>query len=305
MTSSVLPGRRGASAAPGSQALRNGRRAVDRHLSRASEAGWCPVAATGVLLDAARPQVRRWRCGPDGAGWLWWFVDGGGTAFGALARPAALRRTRAGWRLDRPGDDLVQAAEHLGVPAVDLLFCRDRAHRSGLDCGIAHYGGAHCRGRKRAGVSVVPGLVAEYLAPRVGPTLPGAVFHWSLPLEDVARADRPQPPLRPSPTVRGCVADFLAQPQSGARQVAKALVEPLHLLRLGQFSAALADYAQPAPDGVFTALPTDRALFSVPYLAHVLRGLRRRPPAYAADLLAGRAPGDPPNGVGGVAVIRL
>nr|BEK71234.1 hypothetical protein KPHV_84610 [Kitasatospora purpeofusca] len=63
-------------------------------------------------------------------------------------------------------------------------------------------------------------------------------------------------------------------------------------IRMGQFSA-VDPVAVDLPGGaLFPQLPRDRGHFPVPYLPHVLGGLRAEVPGYVADALAGRTPPD-------------
>lgn len=139
-------------------------------------------------------------------------------------------------------------------------------------------------------MSIVPSIVAQYLKPRVGSNVAAEVFHWALPVEDIADPGRPQPLMRPLAPVHPDIAEFMLSPQEGARRVAKTMLEAVHSLRRGQFSRALATNADAGQDMVFPEQPTDRGHFIVPYLAHILSGLRRWPPAYVEDLFAGRTP---------------
>src|SRR5260370_6407464 len=76
-------------------------------------------------------------------------------------------------------------------------------------------------------------------------------------------------------------------------------------MRVGGVSGGRWGEADTIQDAVFRHLPTDRGHFSVPYLAHVLGGLRHQPPDYVQDLLAGRTPPRwVTEAVAGIVVIR-
>ncbi|WP_433223379.1 hypothetical protein [Microtetraspora malaysiensis] len=139
-------------------------------------------------------------------------------------------------------------------------------------------------------MSVVLSILAQQHLSFADDTLAAEVFHHSLPLEDLADAHWPQRPLEPLAEVSPEVAELMRNPQTGARRIVKALLAPVHEMRRGQFSAAVADRADIVDEAVFTNLPADRGHFSVPYLAHVLGGLRHSPPGYVGDVLAGRRP---------------
>jgi hypothetical protein len=289
------------------RAFRRGRLAVDRHVSKVLQAEdmWAEETATDILLAEASPDVRYWKFTKRqettvGADWLWWWIDTTGTSFGLLTQAKILKRRSTGWYVDfgyrrtktesTQIDKLLTSSVEFSVPAAHVLYCGTPAYRAGLDCRLAHPDGASCRDRDRAGVSIVPSIVPHYLMPRVGDNLAAEAFHWSLPLEDVADPNHPQPPLHPLAPVHPDIAEFMRRPQVGARRVAKTMLEAMHSIRRGQFSAALAGDMDPVQDALFTQLPNDRGHFGVPYLAHVLGGLRHRPPAYVQDLLADRTP---------------
>ncbi|AXB46058.1 MULTISPECIES: hypothetical protein [Actinomycetes] len=290
------------------QAFQRGRLAVDQHMSKVLQAEdmWAEETATDILLTEAFPDVRYWKFtkrqeSAVGADWLWWWIDTTGTSFGLLTQAKILKRRGTGWHVDfgyrrrktEPAqiDKLLVSSMTFSVPAAHVLYCGTPAYRAGLACGLTHHDGANCRDRERAGVSIVPSIIPHYLMPRVRDNVAVEAFHWSLPLEDVADPGRSQPPLPPLAAVHPDIAEFMRRPQLGARRVAKTMLEAVHSIRMGQFSAALSEDADDGvEDAVFTHLPSDRGHFGVPYLAHVLGGLRHRPPAYVQDLLAGRTP---------------
>lgn len=287
--------------------FQQGRRAVDRHMRTFIQAGqmWREDDATGILLQHAFPHVDFYRFNQReesrvGADWLWWWIDTTGTSFGLLAQGKILKRRGSGWHIDfqyrRRGaertqiEELICSASRFGVPAAHVLYCGDRAYRAGLDCGMCDHHEQSCRERERAGVSIIASIVAQYLLPIAGADVAAAAFHSSAPLEDIADPLQPQPPLFSLGRVPADLARFLRQPQTGARRVAKAVLAPVHKQRLGQFSAALLDREELIEQALFQQIPIDRGHFSVPYLAHILSGLRLEPPAYIQDLLEGRTP---------------
>ena len=305
------------------RAFQRGRLAVDRHVSKVLQAEdmWAEETATDILLAEASPDVRYWKFtkrqeSTVGADWLWWWIDTTGTSFGLLTQAKVLKRRGTGWHVDfgyrrrktelAQIDKLLASSMKFSVAAAHVLYCGSPAYRVGLDCGLAHLDGAHCRDRERAGVSIVPSIVPHYLMSRVGGNLATEAFHWSLPLEDVADPGHPQPALHPLAAVHPDIAEFMRRPQVGARRVAKTMLEAVHSIRMGQFSAAISEDADdPVQEAVFTQLPSDRGHFSVPYLAHVLGGLRHRPPAYIQDLLADWPPPTwVTDAVAGIVVIR-
>jgi len=99
---------------------------------------------------------------------------------------------------------------------------------------------------------------------------------------------------------------FLLQRQIGARGVARTVFAAVAKARARSFSAASGTLAGQRPRAVFQDLPEDYGHFAEPYYIHLLRGLKREPPAYVLDVLAGEQPSSdavPP--AAGVVVIRL
>jgi hypothetical protein len=282
--------------------------AVDRLMANMVDNGgmWREVAATQVLLSEACPPVcfQEFTSAEEaaaGADWMWWWVDRDGVCFGLLVQAKTLKVNGRQWTIDfgysTKGDPrsqitkLIEAAEPYQVPAAYILYCGDRKYRATLKCDRTH-GSVLCRDRERVGVSVVCALVAQRDVSFYGKGAGVEAFHDAVPVEDIAspaRADEPVHSL-----VRKLdeeLAQFLLQPQRGARRVAKELLRPLERIRRGQFSrAATLERATPVADALFRDVPADRGHFSVPYLAHVLRGLRTGVPDYVRDVMEGRTP---------------
>ncbi|MFB7368036.1 hypothetical protein, partial [Streptomyces hydrogenans] len=171
-----------------------------------------------------------------------------------------------------------------------VLYCGDPEYRETLECDRRH-AGALCRERQRVGVSAVSALIAENAVTYYGKDAGVAVFHAAVPVEDIAGPDHLDTPI--VPLTRGLpedLAHFLRQPQRGARRAAKELLRPVEQIRTGQFSTVTLERTALAAGALFPDLPTDQGHFSVPYLAHVLRGLRAETPGYVHDVLEGRTP---------------
>ncbi len=303
--------------------LQRGRIAVQKLMSTFldMEQMWAEEAATGRLLEEAYPHVRfrKFTTGEEarnGADWLWWWIDHTGTSFGMLVQAKLLKRRRNGWHIDfgyrrratQPTQihRLFATAEKFAVPAVYVLYCGDQIYRAGMDCDRTVHPDAHCRERERAGVTILTAIVAERFLTLAGATAAAEEFHESTPLEDIADPDRPQPFLPPLGRVAPEVAQFMLRPQDGARRVAKELLEPVHRIRIRQFSAALVDRVESTDNALFHDLPADRGHFSVPYIPHILSGLRRTAPGYVEDVILGRTPPTwVTSSVEGVVVIRL
>ena len=71
---------------------------------------------------------------------------------------------------------------------------------------------------------------------------------------------------------------FLLEPQTGARDIAKHFFRQASEMRQTHFAAMTAQLA-PTTDGtVFAEVPRDEGHFGLPYFDHLLRGLRRSLP---------------------------
>ncbi|MFF2262021.1 hypothetical protein ACWGSB_27415 [Streptomyces albidoflavus] len=290
------------------EALRRGRAAVDRLASRLAVNGGTlrEVTATQVLLAEASPRVcfQEFTSAEEakaGADWMWWWVDRGGTCFGLLAQAKILKVSGRRWTVDfgyttkgHPQSQiakLIEAAEPYSVPAAYILYCGDRKYRATLECSRTH-GGVPCRDRERVGVSVACALAVQEAAKFHQSAAVVEVFHDAVPLEDIASpVEGLDEPIRSlARELDEELARFLRQPQRGARRVAKELLRPLERIRLGQFaSAATLERAAPAAGALFRDV-ADQGHFSVPYLDHVLRGLRTGVPDYVRDVMDGRTP---------------
>ncbi|MFH9298869.1 hypothetical protein [Streptomyces sp. NPDC017520] len=303
-----MPG--GEEMSPG-EALRTARIAVDQHMTKKldDEHMWHEETATDILLSTASPRIRYKAFGKDhekehGADWLWCWVDRDGTTFCLLVQAKILKRAPSGkrWTIDfayktrgdkehRPQiSKLIAASDRYEAAAAYVLYCGDPEYRATLECDRSH-DGAPCRERQRVGVSAVSALVAENAVTYYGRDAGVAAFHTAVPVEDIAGSDNLDTPI--VPLTRGLpedLAHFLRQPQRGARRAAKELLRPVEQIRAGQFSTATLERAAPAAGALFPDLPADRGHFSVPYLSHMLRGLRAETPGYVRDVMEGRTP---------------
>jgi hypothetical protein len=160
---------------------------------------------------------------------------------------------------------------------------------------------------------VLPALVANQLAIVSLPYHPGELavdsYRHAVPLEDLGVPDsKPLLDLNLR-SVTPELRSFLLTEQAGARAVAKRLFRLVSDYRLGSFSAATAQaLPSDALDAVFAELPGDRGHFGVSYFNHILRGLRRRPPTYLAEMLRRSPLSDPPaelDGVSGVVIVQV
>ena len=287
-------------------ALVRGRTAVDAFTAKWLSQGnitWAEETATDLLLTAVHPELsyvsfNRYEEARIGSDWLWWFVDSAShEAFGMLVQAKNLKKKGRRWHIDynyKNGDQLgslLRAADLLRVPAVYALYCGDPVYRQELWCDQAH-DGVMCTHHPRAGVSVLPAMLAAYLNERYPKDLAAASLHAALPLEDLATWEG-QPWFHAGVVRDDAVRELLTRPQHGARLVARRLLKILTDYRARQYAVAT-DHLQSRldlDDAVFTGgIPDDRGHYPRPHFPHVLRGMRRSLPPYVRETLETHRP---------------
>ncbi|MER6116153.1 hypothetical protein [Streptomyces sp. NPDC001743] len=291
------------------QAFRRARQAVDKFMTSWLESGngvWKEEAATERLLTEAFPRIRFQTFtaseeADNGGDWLWWWVDRDGTCFGLLIQAKILKVRGRRWSVDfeytTKGDDrtqiskLLRSSDLFDVAAAYVLYCGDAEYRTSIECDRRHEDAA-CKDRGRVGVATLSALVAQTAVDFYGKDAGVWAFHDAVPIEDIAAPDGQDEPI--VPLARGLAGDldrFLREPQRGSRRVAKELLRPVQKIRDGQFAgAAVMQRAAQVTGGLFQDIPNDHGHFPVPYLAHMLRGLRAEVPDYVRDVLEGRTP---------------
>jgi len=298
-------------------ALMRAREAAERHMNGCERDGssWREETISELLWQAARPYVMyadftRHEEATVGADWLWWWVDDAGECFGMLVQAKRLHCKGSSWTLDfraNKGEQmrrLFETAERFSVPPFYILYMGGVNYRRSFSCGPKHH--SECAACRKTSVSVMPGLFAEMASPspRGGAN---EALNSSIPLEDLA-----DPAAEPGPIydlnldqIETDLRAFLLEGQVGARHIARMLFKGVSDARGTMFSLDVAERTSIDSKVVFQNLPRDMAHFGVPYFDHILRGLRRDPPTYVHDILAGRRPSQPmaPH-VGDVAVIR-
>ncbi|WP_326581761.1 hypothetical protein OIE69_44090 (plasmid) [Actinacidiphila glaucinigra] len=307
-------------------ALVRGREAVDRFTTTWLSQGnptWPEETATVLLLMAAYPV---WRYAAFthfeerrlGADWAWWFVDSAtGEAFGMLVQAKNLKRVGvSGWKVDysysggRQLDDLLYAADALRMPAAYVLYCGDSQYRSSLVCDQQHpERSVLCTQDPRAGVSLLPAMLAAYLTGTSPRDLAAVSMHASTPLEDFAMWSS-QPWYRAGDVYLDDVArEILTRSQRGVRLVAKRLLMALADHRKGHFAAGTLSRSRlDVDDAVFDdGLSDDRGHYSRPYVPHVLRGLRRSLPGYVREAMDTRRIPEGPEyqHLAGITVVKV
>ena len=296
-------------------ALVRGRVAVERRWAAGIEQDHEPgeEVLTDLLLQAAHPEVlHAWfnqaQEGEVGADWLWWFVDGGGEAFGLLVQAKKLVRDGDKWRTgidyESGGElqiaKLLRSSDELRVPAAYVLYTGDPTYREGLTCGLDHVD--DCDRCARSGTTILSALEAEAYVRTWGSGRD--LYQTARPLEDLALPNSEGVRDLNMASVQADLKAFLLVPQSGSRSVAKEVFRRVSRLRSEQFSAAAADL-DTASVPIFSNLPADRGHMSRPYFRHVLQGLRTELPPAVIALFAGDRGADRLfAGLGGVALLR-
>lgn len=265
--------------------------------------GWSEETVTELSIGAGLPFVKpipfnRNQEGQVGADWLWWWLDNATEeCFGMLVQAKRLKGALGSWSLDvshgkgKQKLNLMEAADQLEVPAVYGVYMGGRVFRRDLPC--LHGSDDPCVACSKMAITLMPALS---LSPALGAdVLAELAFAEGVPLEDLGDADAAVRIVR-DVNFRGIQSEdlrqFLLEAQDGPRGVAKQIFKMVSTRRLGQKSAALAERVDLVGEQVFRALPRDRGHFPVAYFPHVLRGLRRNPPNYVRDLLAGFPPPD-------------
>ena len=261
---------------------------VDQH--------WCQRSLSGdeaseeeltiTYLMASSPEVRyaqfnRRQEGTTGADWLWWFVDKSGECFGMLVQAKKLHHVRDNWNINfgyQSGDEpqmnkFLALSNHLEVPAVYVLYCGDATYRGGMPCGRLHLE-RDCDRCDRASVSALPAICARSLS--VLNSDAKTAFAMAEPVEDLVVPGMLDV-VAIDPNFQNMSAElkeFLMTPQVGSREVAKKVFKIASVIRKGQFSAVSSTLSPSLGDTVFSAFPLDTGHFGVPYVEHILRGLK-------------------------------
>lgn len=259
---------------------------------------WREETISELVWQAARPWVMyadftRHEEAAVGADWLWWWVDATGECFGMLVQAKRLHAVGNNWAIDfnaNKGEQmrrLFRTAEIFSVPAFYVLYMGGVNYRRSFSCGPNH--GPECEQCKKVSVSVMAGLLARLVGPSVRDGA-NAALNYSVPLENLAEsASEPIYDVNWK-QVDADLRAFLLEGQTGARNVAKILFSEVSSVRSGMFSADVAERARVDSDVIFRDVPLDSAHFGIAYFDHVLRGLRRSPPAYVQYIMAGREP---------------
>ncbi len=280
--------------------LRGARIVAQRHMRTRVEHGgmWDERTVTHLLLAEAHEvgQIRYAEfTQPEerevGADWIWWFIDRSNECFGMLVQAKTLSTTNGrnyrinfGYRKSEQITRLCDNAKLLGVPPVYVLYCGDVTYRSSLGCTPQCEQPLICDECERKSVAVLPGIIAHKTMEYDRSKTARIAYQFASPLESIGE---PAPKGRRLYLAWADVTDpalksFLTRPQSGARGIAKSILEQVLRMRMGHASAITGDGVDARANAVFHEYPEDRGHFSVPYMPHVLDGLRSSPPEYVS-----------------------
>ncbi|MFG1628981.1 DUF6615 family protein [Kribbella sp. NPDC049227] len=301
------------------EALTRIRVRAEEHMDRQDRdgLGWTEETVTEIAIGAGTPLVKpipfnRPQESAVGADWLWWWLDRSSQeCFGMLVQAKRIKGGPSRWKLDvshgngAQQRNLIATADQFNVPAIYGVYMGGLVLRRDLKC--SHGRVLPCLSCARMAVTLMP----AYSLPATRDQ--GALFDLTLaegvPLEDLGDPDRPTGVIRDVNFRQlrpGVLREFLVDPQSGPREVAKHIFKSVSTRRDGQKSAALAEPVELVGQQIFQELPRDRGHFPGPYFPHVLRGLRKNPPSYVHDLIAGfPPPSDISGAVAGVVLVLI
>lgn len=285
------------------QALTRVRFRAEEHMDRQDRAGlgWSEEAVTEVAIGAGDPFLKpipfnRNQESTVGADWLWWWIDSSShECFGMLVQAKRLKRDGPAWKLDvshgggSQRHNLLDTADSFDVPAVYGVYMGGMQFRREREC--AHGAGEPCERCIRMAITMMPAIS---LSPDWGKeALAEVTFAEGVPLEDLGDPNHSAGVIRDvnfAALEEGELRTFLLEDQEGPREVARHIFKSVSRRRSSQKSAAVADSIATVGAQVFQSLPRDRGHFGVSYYSHVLRGLRKDPPNYLRDVIAGFPP---------------
>lgn len=299
-------------------ALAAGRAACLDHMTACEVSGlqWTEEPVTEILLSRTAPQVRfatftRNQEATVGADWLWWWVAPSGESFGMLVQAKRLYVDKAKWSFGfdyKSGDQrraLFKAAYALNVAPVYSLYLGTQRYRGAAVCGAYFHDAEDCQNCAVLAVSLMPALLAvSHLVVDDRST-----YTRSVALETAFDNAEEQSAWLGAidADLTDDLRDFLTEPQTGARAIARSLVDRVLEVRQGQFSKNVEEMIRTERLGrVFPDLPGDYGHFGAPYMPMMLRGLVQSPPDYVVSIIAGDRLGEPPaDNIAGVVLVQL
>lgn len=277
------------------------------------------TAITSQLLAMTRPLTRfvkfnqvqegRW----TGADWIWWWVEEGtGESFGAVIQAKRLKKKSSRWWVDfaykdnQQRRDLMWLGDFYQIVPLYALYLGTSNYRSGAFC-RSHDGHAEdCQMCRMSTLSVVPAMLTrEGGASEFDQTAMALTSHLSLEELVDPSVDPIESWTQDFTSATEAFMQFMREPQTGSRDIAKKIVKQIEYVRGLQHSLVEEGVAITRSDAVFPQLPDAATHLNVQYFPHALAGLRTAPPDYVQEFLrTGELSNDLPN-VGGLAVTTI
>ena len=296
-------------------ALHAARVAAEDHMATFEAAGdiWYEVPVTQLVLAAAFPVVKfasftQHQEATTGSDWLWWWVDESGEAFGMLVQAKRLLRSPSKWDINFDFNEgaqrraLIQTGLDLFVAPMYAIYEGTSEWRAGAFCRqVTHT--EPCESCLRSTVSLVPAIVTDFAA--VHDVQVSIAMEASLPLESMADPEVIVDDVWDSnlKNLDPDLAEFMFEPQSGARRVAQMVFERVTKIRAGQFSGPTGTKIERGTEPIFRNLPDDYGHFNRPYYPEIFDGLRIEAPDYVLDVLTDQeVPEEIRSRVAGIAV---
>ena len=243
-----------------------------------------------------------------GADYLWWWLDKAtGEAFGMLGQAKVLKwagkkpTVDVNYKQGKQLGDLLKTAAQFEVAAMYAVYTGGQVSHAAHTMHNMHATDEELNG-DGDGVDLaacVPcrrmtiGLISAYQVEIGAESLTDTAqtfLHEYIALEDLVDPDmnagqvhdRNVPEMQP-----GELLDWLMEPQTGVREVAKRVFAAVSAQRSLALSLELADPMTVPGEPVFAEVPQDTGHFVGPYFAHFLRGLRKSAPPYVYQAMTG------------------
>lgn len=279
-------------------ALQAARIAAEGHMAAFEAAGdtWYEVPVTQIVLAGAFPVAKfatftQNEEATTGSDWLWWWLDDSGEAFGMLVQAKRLLRKPNKWDVDFDFNKgaqrraLIETGRNLNVAPMYAIYEGTSEWRGGAFCRQKEHSNP-CESCRRSTVSLVPAIVTDFAVEH--DVQVSIAMDESLPLESIADPDVIIRQIWDSniKDLEPDLAQFLFEPQVGARRVAQMVFEKVTKVRGGQFSGPTGTKVVRGTEPIFAKLPDDYGHFNRQYYPEILDGLRSEAPDYVLDVLA-------------------
>lgn len=172
---------------------------------------------------------------------------------------------------------LLNTADSLDVTPVYNLYLGTQDYRARASCSSTSHAASGCTTCANLSISLMPALLA------VSHLVHDSVSTYERSLALKGAFDNAEEQASWLGAIDAHLTDdlreFLTEPQTGARAVARSLVDRVLHVRAGQFQKHVTELVHTEHLGaVFPDAPGDEGPFGTPYLPHLLRGLVHAPP---------------------------